>query len=760
KHLAQQFPLVPIPVPKLRFFRYMALALNASEASQLKPTKRYALAVIFVRAQYSRTLDDAADLFIRLMQNMENLAQQKLIAYQLEHTKRADMLIGQLKEILDAYRLNGTDTERVDAIGNTLIADPDALLAECEEHMAFAGRNHLPFMLQPYQNVRPLLFNCLEIMSLRSTSQDTSMERLIASLLSLRSTRMAKVELKTLQLTLDKDLDWLTGNWRKLVLIKPATGPVVEVDRKYLELAILHQIKDELRSGDLCIQDSERYDDHREQLVDNDTFEQELAEYGEVTGVETSPGAFTEGLKLALTTLADETDKGFPENAHADIVDGRLILKRMQRPEVTTAIKVLDQAITDALQTISIVDVLIDTTRWLNLHEHFRPLAGTESRVEDPMMRFVTTLFCYGCNLGPTQTARSIKSFTRKQVAWLNLKYVTEELLDKAIVQVINAYNKFDLPSYWGTGKSASADGTKWSVYEQNLVSEYHIRYGGYGGIGYYHVSDKYIALFSRFIPCGVHEGVYILDGLMANESDIKPDTVHGDTQAQSYPIFALSYLLGIKLMPRIRNVKDLTFFRPETGVKYKNIDSLFGESIDWKLIETHMHDMMRVAVSIKLGKITASTILRRLGTFSRKNKMYAAFRELGKAIRTLFLLRYISDVELRKTITAATNKSEEFNDFVKWVFFGGEGVIAENIRHEQRKLTKYSHLVANMLILHNVVQMTKVLTEMKRDGAELNSEVLAGLAPYRRAHVNRFGDYTLDFDRELQPLDFETRIL
>jgi len=27
-------------------------------------------------------------------------------------------------------------------------------------------------------------------------------------------------------------------------------------------------------------------------------------------------------------------------------------------------------------------------------------------------------------------------------------------------------------------------------------MSEYHIRYGGYGGIGYYLVADSYIALF------------------------------------------------------------------------------------------------------------------------------------------------------------------------------------------------------------------------------------------------------------------------
>jgi len=82
--------------------------------------------------------------------------------------------------------------------------------------------------------------------------------------------------------------------------------------------------------------------------------------------------------------------------------------------------------------------------------------------------------------------------------------HITEEKLDEAIRSVIAAYNRFHLPKYWGTGTHASADGTKWEMYEQNLLAEYHIRYGGYGGIGYYHVSDTYIALFSHFIPCGV----------------------------------------------------------------------------------------------------------------------------------------------------------------------------------------------------------------------------------------------------------------
>ena len=92
-------------------------------------------------------------------------------------------------------------------------------------------------------------------------------------------------------------------------------------------------------------------------------------------------------------------------------------------------------------------------------------------------------------------------------------------------------YNRFSLPKFWGNGSHVSADGTKFDLSEQNLMAEYHIRYGGYGGIAYYHVSDMYIALFSHFISCGTWEAVYIIDGLLKNKSEIQPDIIHADTQ-------------------------------------------------------------------------------------------------------------------------------------------------------------------------------------------------------------------------------------
>lgn len=70
--------------------------------------------------------------------------------------------------------------------------------------------------------------------------------------------------------------------------------------------------------------------------------------------------------------------------------------------------------------------------------------------------------------------------------------------------------------------------------------------------------------------------------------------------------------------------------------------------------------------------------------------------RRRGQATRTIFLLKQISDSELISTINAATNKSKQFNEFIKWIRFCADGVIHENDRDEQRKFIRYNQLVSN----------------------------------------------------------------
>ena len=111
------------------------------------------------------------------------------------------------------------------------------------------------------------------------------------------------------------------------------------------------------------------------------------------------------------------------------------------------------------------------------------------------------------------------------------------------------------------------------------------------------------------------------------------------------------------------------------------HIGALFGEPgknvIDFDLIESQFRHLMKVAVSVREGAISSSTLLKRLRSGSKKNATYAPFREVGRVIRTVQLLRYLSDPALRRRVTAATNKTESFNRFQQWIGFGNRGPCA-----------------------------------------------------------------------------------
>jgi TnpA family transposase len=180
----------------------------------------------------------------------------------------------------------------------------------------------------------------------------------------------------------------------------------------------------------------------------------------------------------------------------------------------------------------------------------------------------------------------------------------------------------------------------------------------------------------------------------------------------------------------------------------------LFKGTIDWDLIETHWADLMQVVLSIKHGKISSSMILRKLGNESKKNKLYQASRELGKAICTLFLLRYITDIELRQQITNETNKVEAFHGFSGWLCFGGDGVISDNDPEQQEKVIKYNELVTNAVIFQNVVDMTAILRDLNREGYLFDSEDVRFISPYLTSHIKRFGDYIIDLKQSPQPFE------
>jgi TnpA family transposase len=754
-----------IPEAKLQRFADEARAADISRMNEMGEAKRLTLAVALLRVRTAQALDDLAEMFIRRMQKLHHKAAEALDEYRRQHQEQTDALIALLGRIVNGWQASEQPERQLQTIDALIGKDAERIREQCEAHMGYAGNNYVPFLPLLF---RPYRKTCLEVLAFlrpTSTSADRALEKALGFVLQHR-------EARTVQLALTSngpngaetlEVSWMPPSWWKAVTgSSRREEPISSVARKYLELCVLSCVMGELKSGDLCIAGSERFSDYRDQLVTWEEYAQHVDTYCQQVGIAANPTQFVHELQTELGHAIRTTDTAFPTNTALTLNDGEPVLRRLKKQPEPVGFAQIDRLLTERLPECNIIDVLTDTEHWLHWTSAFGPLSGFEGRLASPQQRYVTTTFCYGCYLGPTQTSRSLKGLDRFQVAYVNQRHITEQNLLDANVSIINRYNRFMLPKLWGSGQRAAADGTKWDVYEQNLLSEYHIRYGGWGGIGYYHVSDTYIALFSRFIACGVWEAVYILDGLLENRSDIQPDTLHADTQGQSETVFGLAYLLAIQLMPRIRNWKHLTLYAPTERFLTEHVEhlrELFSDTVAWSLIRTHLRDMLRVAISISQGKIRSSTILRKLGTESRKNRLYVAFRELGRVVRTVFLLRFLNEEELRRIITASTNTVEAWNQFVQWAAFGGEGVIRENNREEQQKIIRYNHLVANLVVFHNVVSMTRGLQELIDEGYPVTPDIIARLSPYKTEHINRFGNYELRFDRVPEPISEEIRL-
>ena len=743
----------------INYFASQANCLDASELKDVNQSKRLTLLLSLIYRQQVKTWDDLGEMFLKRIKKIHNLAELELKKQREKQQEIMEKLVSAFGGVLtivgdgeepeeDNYHHKFTQIYSL----ITTYGGSEQLLEEYQAVNAYKGNNYLPFIWRFYKSHRSAFFRLIHTWELESTSTDNTLIDAINFLLKNR-------QKKGQYLSAEVDLSFASSQWQNFVIYQNELG--TKLLRRHFEICVFYYLAFELKSGDICIKGSSEYADWRKQLLTWDECEVILDKYCEDLGLPKTAQSFVNNLKNCLTQAAEKVDLNYPQNAPLIINDsGEPVLKKVTKNEVSSTLKNLEAIIAERMPNYNLIDILKNVDYWTNFTRHFAPISGSEPKIDNPTERYLLTTFTYGCNLGPSQASKHMKDvISSKLISFINRRHISTDSLNKAINDVINRYNVLDLPKLWGKGSVAAADGTKYDVREQNLLSEYHIRYGGYGGIAYHHIADKYIALFSHFIPCGTWEAVYIIEGLLKNKSDLQPEVIHADTQGQNMPVFGLSYLLGIKLMPRIRNWKNLVFYRPDKNIVYQHIDSLFKETINWQLIETHFTDLIQVVLSIYTGKISSVSLLRKLGNYSRKNRLYKAFRELGRVIRTIFLLEYISDLNLRQQITATTNKVEAYNGFSKWLFFGGEQILTTNDREEMEKRIKYNDLVANTVIFHNAVEITNILRQLKREGYLIDKNDVAALSPYLTNNVKRFGDYLLDLT-EIPPSLDEFKVL
>ena len=112
------------------------------------------------------------------------------------------------------------------------------------------------------------------------------------------------------------------------------------------------------------------------------------------------------------------------------------------------------------------------------------------------------------------------------------------------------------------------------------------------------------------------------------------------------------------------------------------------SRTIDQKLIMRHWDDILRLMATIKLRYRSASQLFKRLSSYASDHPPYKALKEIGRLIKTQFILTYYDDLELRQRISKQLNKVELANRFSKAVFFANNQEFQDGSREEQEVAT------------------------------------------------------------------------
>ena len=233
----------------------------------------------------------------------------------------------------------------------------------------------------------------------------------------------------------------------------------------------------------------------------------------------------------------------------------------------------------------------------------------------------------------------------------------------------------------------------------------------------YSFIDERHLLFYSTVISSSEREAPYVIDGLLHNEvikSDIHSTDSHGFTEV----VFAVTHLLGLTFAPRLKQLSKQRLYSFEKRKIYENLGFKILPKlyIDTKLIEDNWDDILRFVATIKLKHTTASQLFKRLNSYSNQHPLYQALKEFGKIIKTLFILRYIDDIELRQSIEKQLNKIEHAHRFAKAIAFGSSQEITQAEKEDQDISAECRRLIENSVICWNYLYLTHKLGKADKD--------------------------------------------
>jgi hypothetical protein len=541
-----------IPPVKIAHFAGEAAVLDADELPGVGEDKRLTLLACLIHTARTRARDEVVTMFCKRMAVITKKAREHLEWLREQHRAESERLLGVFGDVLAGVReaLGPSDGEGGGSVDEASPgAQPIGVVCERAGRMvlktlheaggvaelsstheavsAHHGNKHAPLMERYYRSHRPVLFELLDVIELEATSTD---HRVLDAVEFVRTNRHRVGEYIPDHHDGQRvDLSFAGEMWQSTLRDRHRPG---RLRRRHFEVCVFTHLAAELRTGDIAVIGSDSYANLHAQLMPWSECEGLIAGYCVQAGIPATAAECVAHWREELATVAARVDAGYPDNADLVLEGGRPVLKRRTGKERRASALALEAAIHERLPERGLLDILTRTAYQIGWPRHFGPVSGSDPKLRDALGRYVLTAFCYGTGLGAAQVARHMRGqVSAHELARAFHQHCGEARLQAADTDVINAFARLDVAKLWGDGHVVAADGSQVDTWENNLLAETSIRYGGFGQIAYRHVSDTYIALFSRFIPCGVWEAVYILDGLLRNASDIQPDTIHADTQ-------------------------------------------------------------------------------------------------------------------------------------------------------------------------------------------------------------------------------------
>src|SRR5262249_26066984 len=155
-----------------------------------------------------------------------------------------------------------------------------------------------------------------------------------------------------------------------------------------------------------------------------------------------------------------------------------------------------------------LLDMLKETDLRVGFSAAFRSATAFESLDRATLQRrLLLCLYGLGTNTGLKRMSAGEHGATYKDLLYVRRRFINRDQLPHAITQVVKAIFHVRLPQIWGEATTACAsDSKKFGAWDQNLMTEWHARYGGRGVIIYWHVERKATCIYSQLKACSSSE--------------------------------------------------------------------------------------------------------------------------------------------------------------------------------------------------------------------------------------------------------------